>query len=80
MPAARYPCAGRLSIIGFNDLEVSACAYPSISSVATPRYGMARRAAEIVLEIVRGSGKRPEKRQIDLGFRLIARESTGRLG
>lgn len=66
-----------LAIIGFNDLEVSACSYPSLSSIATPRYGMAHRAAEIILEIIRGSGNRPEQRQIDLGFRLIARESTG---
>ena len=65
-----------LSIIGFNDLEVSACAFPSLSTIATPRYEMARTAAEIILEIIRGSGKRPARRQIDLGFRLIAREST----
>ena len=68
-----------LSIIGFNDLEVSACAYPSISSIATPRYEMAHRAGEIILEIIRGTGNRPKERKIDLGFRLIARESTGRL-
>jgi LacI family gluconate utilization system Gnt-I transcriptional repressor len=68
-----------LSIIGFNDLEVSACAHPSISSIATPRYEMAHRAAEIILEIIRGTGNRPKERQIDLGFRLIARESTGKL-
>ena len=67
-----------LAIIGFNDLEVSACSYPSLSSIATPRYEMAHRAAEIILEIIRGTGNRPDKRQIDLGFQLIARESTGK--
>ena len=67
-----------LSIIGFNDLEVSACACPSLSSIATPRYEMARCAAEIILEIIRGSGQRPKQRQIDLGFRLIARQSTAK--
>ncbi len=67
-----------LSIIGFNDLEVSACAYPSLSSIATPRYEMAHSAAEIILEIIRGTGNRPQQRQIDLGFRLVARESTGK--
>ena len=65
-----------LSIIGFNDLEFSACACPSLSTVATPRFEMARRAAEIILEIIRGSGRRPDQRQIDLGFRLVKREST----
>ena len=68
-----------LSIIGFNDLEVSACAYPSLSTIAVPRYEMARHAAEIILEITRGTGNRPKQRQFDLGFRLIARESTGKL-
>ena len=67
-----------MSIMGFNDLEVSACAYPALSTIATPRYEMARRAAEIVLEIVRGSGERPEERRIDLGFRVVVRESTGK--
>ena len=49
------------------------------SSIATPRYEMARRAAEIILEIIRGTGNRPKQRRIDLGFRLISRESTGKL-
>jgi LacI family transcriptional regulator, gluconate utilization system Gnt-I transcriptional repressor len=66
-----------MAIIGFNDLEVSACAFPSLSSIATPRYEIARCSAEIILEIIRGSGNRPKKRQIDLGFKLIARESSG---
>ena len=69
-----------LSIMGFNDLEVSACAYPSISTIAVPRYEMAKRAAEIILEITRGTGNRPKQRRIDLGFRLIARDSTGKSG
>jgi LacI family transcriptional regulator, gluconate utilization system Gnt-I transcriptional repressor len=65
-----------ISIIGFNDLEYSASAYPSLSTVATPRYEMAKRAAEIILEIIRGSGLRPRMRQIDLGFQVVKREST----
>lgn len=65
-----------LSIIGFNDLEVSACSFPALTTIATPRYEMAHAAAEIILEIVRGSGQRPARRQIDLGFKLILREST----
>ncbi len=66
-----------LSIIGFNDLEGSDCACPSISSIATPRYGMARLAGEMILDIIRGTGKRPKQLQFDLGFQLIVRESTG---
>jgi LacI family gluconate utilization system Gnt-I transcriptional repressor len=65
-----------ISIIGFHDLEFAASAFPSLSTVATPRYKMAHRAAEIILEIVRGGQKRPEMRQFDLGFKVVQREST----
>ena len=67
-----------MSIMGFNNLEVSGCAYPALSTIATPRSETARRAAEIVLEIVRGSGERPGESRIDLGFRVVIRESTGK--
>jgi LacI family gluconate utilization system Gnt-I transcriptional repressor len=67
-----------ISIVGFNDLEFCASAYPSLTSVATPRYQMGRRAAEIILEIIRGSGERPTAPQIDLGFTIVERDSTGR--
>lgn len=68
----------RISLIGFNDLEYAACAYPSLTSVLTPRYEMGRKTAEIVLEIIRGSGKRPPRRRIDIGFKIMERESTRR--
>jgi LacI family transcriptional regulator, gluconate utilization system Gnt-I transcriptional repressor len=67
----------KVSIMGFNDLEFCASASPSITSVATPRYEMGRKAAEIVLEIVRGGGERPKQRLIDVGFSIQARQSTG---
>lgn len=67
-----------LSILGFNDLEFCASAYPSLSSVATPRYEMAERAAKIVLEIIRGSGHRPQPARIALDTTIRDRQSTGR--
>jgi LacI family gluconate utilization system Gnt-I transcriptional repressor len=68
-----------LAIIGFNDLEFCASTFPSLTSVATPRYEMARRAAAIILEVIRGTGERPDDVRIDLGFRIIERDSTRRL-
>jgi LacI family gluconate utilization system Gnt-I transcriptional repressor len=65
-----------MSIVGFNDLEFSATAHPALTTVATPRLEMGRRAAEIVLAIVRGLGARPIERRIDLGFSLVVRGST----
>ncbi len=67
-----------ISIIGFNDLEICASAFPSLSSVAIPRYEMGRRAAEVVSRIIRGDGARPSEPVIDLGFAIRERASTGR--
>jgi LacI family gluconate utilization system Gnt-I transcriptional repressor len=65
-----------LSVVGFNDLEFASSAYPALTSIAVPRHEMGRLSAEIILEIIRGSGKRPVPTRIDLGFRLSARGST----
>lgn len=65
-----------LSIIGFNDLDFAASAYPSLTSVATPRHEMGRRAAEMILQIIRAPGTRPAETRIDLGFQIKEREST----
>jgi LacI family gluconate utilization system Gnt-I transcriptional repressor len=67
-----------VSIVGFNDLDFCASAYPALTSVAIPRYEMARQAAEIVLEIIRGSGARPKQVRIDLGFEIVSRGSTAK--
>ncbi len=67
-----------MAIIGFNDLEICASCHPTLSSVATPRYEMARQAAEIVTRIIRGDGQRPDRPIIDLGFEVRTRGSTGR--
>ena len=67
-----------VSFMGFNDLEFCAAASPSLTSVATPRYEMGVKAAEILLEILRGSGARPAERQIDMGFEIHERDSTRR--
>jgi LacI family transcriptional regulator, gluconate utilization system Gnt-I transcriptional repressor len=67
-----------MSIVGFNDLEFCASAFPALTSVATPRREMALKSAEIVLEIIRGSGERPKEPRVDLGFTLVERGSTRR--
>ncbi len=53
-------------------------AYPALSSVATPRLEMGKRAAEIILQIIRELKQRPAETRIDLGFRINERESTRR--
>lgn len=78
-----FECARRgivvpdsLSVIGFNDLEFAESTYPALTTIAVPRQEMARLSAQIVLEIIRGSGNRPGAARIDLGFSLSLRAST----
>jgi LacI family gluconate utilization system Gnt-I transcriptional repressor len=71
---------GDLSIIGFNDLEVAACTFPALTTVATPRYGMAQKAAELILDRIRLGAAPPAARTIDLGFEIVERESTAAPG
>lgn len=82
-----FECARRniaiphaLSVVGFNDLEFAADTHPALTTIAVPRRDMARLSAEIVLEIIRGSGQRPKTTRIDLGFKLSLRASTHRSG
>ena len=44
--------------------------YTALSSAATPRHEIGRRAGEAMLDIIRHSGQRPADRIIDLGSRI----------
>jgi LacI family gluconate utilization system Gnt-I transcriptional repressor len=63
-----------LAIAGFNDLPASAWCAPSLTTIATPRYEIGRVAAEMLLTLLEGG--EPPARQVDLGFTLMARESS----
>jgi len=69
---------GRIGIAGFNDLEMMQVAFPSITSVRTPRYEIGRRAIAMARAAI--AGERPAERVVDVGFALQARESTARRG
>ena len=65
-----------ISILGFHDLEFAAYSAPTLSSVATHRHALGKLAAETVIEAIsENSGK--TIKQIDLGYKIIGRESTG---
>lgn len=64
----------QLTIAGFNDLPASAWTVPALSTVATPRYEIGRKSAEMLLDLM--CGRAPEAARLDLGFTLHAREST----
>jgi LacI family gluconate utilization system Gnt-I transcriptional repressor len=64
----------KLAIIGFNDMEFMASAFPSLSSVRTNRYEMGRDAVLMLTGAI--EGRRPEKPVVDLGFTLMIRQSS----
>lgn len=64
-----------VAILGFHDLEFSACASPSLSSVATHRYDLGMLAAQSALEMIE-SGKLRRKLAMNLGYEIKARQST----
>ncbi|WP_316014146.1 LacI family DNA-binding transcriptional regulator [Roseobacter sp. HKCCA0434] len=66
----------RLGICGFNDLEIVRHSVPAVTSVATPLYEMGRGAVELIAARLKGEDQ-PEPVR-DMGFRLMARDSTQR--
>jgi len=65
-----------VAIIGFNDLDFTTAAVPTLSTVSTERRQMGTWAAETILEIIRGSGQRPSQQSVDVGFSILKRGST----
>lgn len=65
-----------IGIVGFNDLDMMQVAYPSITSVRTPRYEIGRQAVALARAAL--DGTRPADPVLDLGFELKRRESTAR--
>ncbi len=67
---------GNVAIVGFNDLEFASGTMPPLTSVSTERPRMGTWAAEAIVEIIRGAGRRPAVRSVDLGFVIKTRGST----
>lgn len=65
---------GRLAIAGFNDLPASAHIVPSLTTVATPRYEVGVKSAQMLLSLI--EGHKPARASIDVGFELKPRQSA----
>lgn len=66
---------GKFGICGFNDLEMMAVAHPPLTSVLTYRHDMGARATDMLIKAIEG---RREQRIVDLGFRLMPRQSSAK--
>lgn len=65
---------GRVAIAGFNDLAGSDQMPPPLTTVRTPRSAMGEASARMLLALMKGEA--PAQNSVDLGFELMARESS----
>jgi LacI family gluconate utilization system Gnt-I transcriptional repressor len=59
---------------GLGDLELAAAFVPALTTVHVPSYEIGRKAAELLL--ARVAGEPVPTPIVDLGFEIIARETT----
>ena len=72
----RIAVPDQMAIVGFNDLEFMASTVPTLTSVRTNRNEMGSTAARMIIDAIEGS--RPQQAVLDLGFTVIARQSSRR--
>ena len=65
---------GQVAIAGFNDLTGSDLVIPPLTTVRTPRAEIGTAAAQMLLQLMRGEVV-PQP-SLDLGYRVVVREST----
>ncbi|KVH37505.1 LacI family DNA-binding transcriptional regulator [Burkholderia cepacia] len=68
------PVPQQVAMVGFNDLPGSAYTVPRLTTIRTPRAEIGRRAALMLLAMIRG--ERVVEPIVDTGFELIVRESS----
>ncbi len=69
----KIPVPTQIAVCGFDDLPIAAECIPSITTIRVPRYEIGETSAELILKRVGGEPCDPS---VDLGFRLVARESS----
>jgi LacI family gluconate utilization system Gnt-I transcriptional repressor len=63
-----------LAVCGFGDADFAAHLAPSLSTVHVDGTAIGKRAAQMILQRCRGGNV--DKRIVDVGFRIVEREST----
>ena len=64
-----------LAIAGFEAVELAENVNPTITTVWVPRYDIGARAGAMLLERI--AGRPVAERVVDMGYRILKRESTG---
>jgi LacI family gluconate utilization system Gnt-I transcriptional repressor len=65
---------GRIAISGFDDLEIAQFVRPALTTVRIPRFDIGARAAQMLLDRI--EGRNVEQKVVDLGFKIIRRETA----
>ncbi|MES3001379.1 MAG: LacI family DNA-binding transcriptional regulator [Pseudomonadota bacterium] len=64
-----------IAVCGFGDADFSAHLRPSLTTVQVDGTGIGQRAAQLIID--RCAGRTIEQPVVDIGFRIVERESTG---
>ncbi len=67
-----------LSVVGFDDLEMSSILHPPLTTVKQPKYEIGRMAMEMLLERTKTRTKTPPEHRV-LSVQLIVRQSCARV-
>jgi LacI family repressor for deo operon, udp, cdd, tsx, nupC, and nupG len=69
---------GDISVIGFDDIEMSEFYIPALTTIRQDRHLLGRRAAEVLLTRLRNPGS-PVEEEKKIPVELVVRASTSRL-
>ncbi|WP_029003121.1 LacI family DNA-binding transcriptional regulator [Azorhizobium doebereinerae] len=73
--AIRVP--GDLSLMGFGDFDIGRQSVPALTTMGVDARAIGRRTGELLMRLLRGpSNPAAASERVDVGFRLIARETT----
>ena len=68
---------GDISVVGFDDIEMSEFYIPALTTIRQDRHLLGRRAAEVLLARLRNPGSRGEGEEL-IPVELVVRASTSR--
>jgi LacI family transcriptional regulator len=68
---------GDISVCGFDDTAMATTIWPEITTVRQPIAAMARRAVQLLADVVRGGSGDVPVRHEQLNFEIVARASDG---
>lgn len=75
--AAGFQIPGDISVIGYDDIEMSKLCSPALTTIHQPKYEVGVAAFKLLRQSLQGEEISPEKKRIVLETRMVQRESVG---